>query len=112
MVQYKFAHVGLPNATPEAANALADVLRDLFGFPSFALPASTMATENIELLHSGTRPHLGIYTSDIDAAVRELRDKGVTFDEKSAAYRGGQLVSIFMAEDFGGIQIHLVQKRG
>nr|WP_243681170.1 hypothetical protein [Lacticaseibacillus manihotivorans] len=49
-------------------------------------------------------------TPDLEAAVAELKGKGFEFNQDTAAYNDdGKLKNIYLAGEFGGFAIHILQ---
>jgi 2-dehydro-3-deoxyphosphogluconate aldolase/(4S)-4-hydroxy-2-oxoglutarate aldolase len=60
----------------------------------------------------GEKGHIAIKTNYIDRAVAYLESKGFEFDMDTAKLDGkGNLVAVYMKDDFGGFALHLVQKK-
>ena len=51
-------------------------------------------------------------TADLEAAVAELKEKGFSFNQDTAAYsEDGKLKNIYLAGEFGGFAIHIMQRK-
>ena len=49
-------------------------------------------------------------TPDLESAVAELKEKGFSFREETAAYDdAGKLKNIYLAGEYGGFAIHILR---
>ena len=57
----------------------------------------------------GTNGHIAMRTDNLDAAVAELKEKGYDFRMETAAYNeDGSLKNIYLAGEYGGFAIHIL----
>lgn len=115
MLGYTLAHVGI-NARDEAeALRTAALLEGMFGFARKDGSSSVFAGSVVELMKSpylGTHGHLAVSTNSIVRAVYHLEKAGVKFNQESARYDAkGKLTAIYLAEEFAGFAVHLLQKK-
>ena len=113
-VTYEFAHLGINNDTSEEAKDTAELLLKLFGFKNYDIGNSIFSSGAFELLKSqlkGTNGHIGIYTNDMNLAIKDLESKSVQLDYDTLQKKpDGQLVSIYLKDEIGGYAFHLLQK--
>ena len=115
-MNHKFAleHVGINCANPEEAAELAQLLSTLFNLNPRHGNKSEFAGTYFECMKEpflGTNGHIAMRTADLTAAVEELKAKGFSFNMDTAAYNDeGKLKNIYLAGEFGGFAIHILQK--
>ena len=57
------------------------------------------------------RVTVGMRTDDLTAAVEELKEKDYEFNMDTAAYdENGRIKNVYLAGEFGGFAIHIMQK--
>ncbi len=82
-IKYKIKHIGVNTNSSEEAAELANALCHIFGFPyGPECDASIFAGPLIEVMrHSnlGAYGHIALQTEDVEAAMRDLSSKGITF---------------------------------
>lgn len=73
-----------------------------------------MVGSEFEVLKSngrGKNGHIAILANNVERAIYHLSAKGIKFDEDSAIYKAdGNRKVIYLAEEFGGFAIHLLEK--
>ena len=73
-----------------------------------------MVGSEFEVLKSngrGKNGHIAILANNVERAIYHLSAKGIKFDEESAIYKAdGNRKVIYLAEEFGGFAIHLLEK--
>ncbi|MFF0911574.1 hypothetical protein ACFWZW_12850 [Microbacterium enclense] len=111
---FELAHVGINNADATDAQELADLLCLMFNLDPRHGKKSEFAGTFFECVKSqylGTHGHIGMATVDLPSAVEELTGKGFGFNAETAAYfDDGRLQNIYLAGEFGGFAIHVMQK--
>lgn len=111
---FELAHVGINNADADEAQRLCDLLCLMFNLDARAGKKSEFAGTFFECVRSpylGTHGHIGMATADLASAVEELSGKGFAFDDATAAhFDDGRLQNIYLAGEFGGFAIHVMQK--
>lgn len=111
---FELLHVGINNNSPEEATELANLLCALFNLTPRHGGKSEFAGSYFECMKMpflGTNGHIAMGTDDLTAAVEELKEKGYTFNMDTAAYNdAGKLKNIYLAGEFGGFAIHILQK--
>ena len=113
-MEYKLAHIGINTNSPEEASELARTLCDLFALTPKHGNKSEVAGTIVECMKSpflGKNGHIALKTADLETAVEELKSKGYSFNEATAAYaENGKLKNIYLNDEFGGFAIHLMQE--
>lgn len=113
MLHFHLAHVGVNTANTSEALAVAGRLAGLFGFASREGASSVFAADSVELMKApylGQHGHLAIGVSSLSRGRAYLAAQGCRFREDSAKYNtAGELVAIYLEEEFAGFALHLVQ---
>lgn len=113
-VIYCFAHMGINCNAPGEAAELAETFRRIFGFPGFDIGNSVIVGGPFEIVKQNGRGrfgHIGIETDDVEAAVKDLEERGIELVRESAQQDAeGRLVSIYLKEEIGGFAVHLLRK--
>lgn len=112
--KFELEHIGITNHSPEEAEKLAGLLSMMFNLTPRHGEKSEFAGDCFECMKApflGTNGHIALRTPDLTAAVEELKAKGFAFNMDTAAYSGdGRLKNIYLAGEFGGFAIHILQK--
>lgn len=113
-LEFEVLHVGINQSSREEALKSAELLKNLFGFDKTETPISYFSSSHIEIMKhngAGTYGHIAVGTNDIEAARKYLEQRGVEFDEDSAAYtEDGKLRLIYLKKKIAGFAFHLLQK--
>ena len=110
---YEIAHVGINMPDGDSALALAADLNKAFGLPVKDGNSSVFASSGIEIVKSmylGTNGHIAIRTNNVPLAIAALEQKGYAVVPETAKYKNGKMIAIYLAGEFGGFAIHLLQK--
>ena len=110
---FEVVHVGINMPDAEAALSLAGELNKAFDMPVKDGNSSVFASTGVEIMKSpylGTNGHIAIRTNNINLAVSVLERKGYAVLADSAKYKNGKLVAVYLAGEFGGFALHLLQK--
>ena len=110
---FEVVHVGINMPDAEAALSLASELNKAFDMPVKDGNSSVFASSGVEIMKSpylGTNGHIAIRTNNINLAVSVLERKGYAVLADSAKYKNGKLVAVYLAGEFGGFALHLLQK--
>jgi 2-dehydro-3-deoxyphosphogluconate aldolase/(4S)-4-hydroxy-2-oxoglutarate aldolase len=114
MNTFELAHVGINNPDEAAAQELCDLFCLMFNLDPRQGKKSAFAGTFFECVRSqylGTHGHIGMVTADLPAAVAELTEKGFGFDQETAAHLDdGSLQNIYLAGEFGGFAVHVMQQ--
>jgi 2-dehydro-3-deoxyphosphogluconate aldolase/(4S)-4-hydroxy-2-oxoglutarate aldolase len=113
MLNIKLAHVGINEASEEAARGVAANLAGLLRLDVTKDGNNSVFVDKyVEVMKSpylGKNGHIGFTTSSVERAVRYYKALGVAFNEESAKYsQSGKLNAIYFKEELGGFAIHLV----
>ncbi|HAN44014.1 MAG TPA: 2-dehydro-3-deoxyphosphogluconate aldolase [Ruminococcaceae bacterium] len=115
MLGFEITHVGINAENADKAMAIANLFSAAFNFPIKDGNSSVFAGSLIEVMKKpflGANGHIAISTNHVGRAVAHLKQKGVKFNEETAKYDAkGKLTVIYLAEEFGGFAVHLVQKK-
>ena len=97
----------------EEALALAELLAGMFNLAPRHGQKSEFAGPYFECMKApfhGKNGHIAMQTPDLESAVAELREKGFSFREETAAYDdAGKLKNIYLAGEYGGFAIHILR---
>ena len=110
---FSFAHMGVNMPSEEASAALAEQFLTAFGFAVKTGASSNFAGAEIEIMkrpYLGKNGHIAIGTPDMEAAMEYLTGLGYTFDKETAKYKDGEMIAIYLEQDFGGFAVHLLRK--
>lgn len=112
----EIAHIGINSENEEDAMKTANMLSLLLGKPiEKDTPKSAFVTSEFEVMKSkgpGKCGHIAVYTNNVERAIYHLGKRGVKFNEESATYNAdGTRKFIYLAEEYGGFGIHLMQKK-
>ncbi|MBR1738422.1 MAG: bifunctional 4-hydroxy-2-oxoglutarate aldolase/2-dehydro-3-deoxy-phosphogluconate aldolase [Firmicutes bacterium] len=113
MLGFEVAHVGINTADENAAKELAAKFNKLFNFPIKDGNSAVFASSGIEVrkqMFRGKNGHIAIKTNYIDRAVRYIEFMGGVIDEQDKTIKNGKLTACYLKGDFGGFDLHLVQK--
>jgi len=112
--EFELVHVGINTANAEEAAKLANLLSLVFNLEPRHGQKSEFAGPYFECMKApflGANGHIAMRTADLGAAVEELKEKGFGFNMDTAAYtEDGRLKNIYLAGEFGGFAIHILQK--
>lgn len=114
-VTYEIAHVGINVENEESALLLAKLLAATFDLQTKDMSKSVFAGglfECMKLPNRGTKGHIGLFASDLSAALRRLEAKGVHFsyDDTLMHNLDGSIKNIYLRDEIGGFAIHIMQK--
>ena len=104
-------HPAYENA--EEALALVELLAGMFNLAPRHGQKSEFAGPYFECMKApfhGKNGHIAMQTPDLENAVAELKEKGFSFREETAAYDdAGKLKNIYLAGEYGGFAIHILR---
>lgn len=110
---FTLAHVGVNTENAEEALALAELLAGMFNLAPRHGQKSEFAGPYFECMKApfhGKNGHIAMQTLDLESAVAELKEKGFSFREETAAYDdAGKLKNIYLAGEYGGFAIHILR---
>ncbi len=112
IIKYSIKHIGVNTNSSEEAAELANVLCHVFGFEyGPECDASIFAGPLVEVMrHSnlGLHGHIALQTDDVEAAMKDLSLKGITFrPELVRRDESGKVYFAYLEQEFGGFAIHL-----
>ena len=111
---FELAHVGVNCRDDGDAERLARLFCSLFDMEYKPGNITAFAGAAIEC-GAGLpmdRHHIAIATNSIERALFQLESKGAAFARDSAKFDpGGRLLAIYLEGDFGGLAVHLLQKK-
>ena len=116
MLGLEIGHIGINHENEEQAKATAQMLALLMGKDIERESAKGMFVgSQFEIMKSmgpGKCGHIAILTNNVERAIYHLGAKGIKFNEESATYNDdGTRKFIYLAEEYGGFGIHLIQKK-
>ena len=116
MLGLEIGHIGINSENEEEAKKTAEMLSMLLGKPlDKDTPKSVFVTSEFEVMKSkgpGKCGHIAVLTNNVERAIYHLGLRGVKFNEESATFNAdGSRKFIYLAEEFGGFGIHLMQKK-
>ena len=109
---YRIKHIGINNPDDETATAVATQLSALFGLPFEENSARHIFVGSLfevkKTMTRGKYGHIAMQTDDVEAAMEDLRSKGVTFDERSYRYdENGHIIYAYLNTEIAGFGFHL-----
>ena len=110
---FEVVHVGINMPDADAALDLGKTLNKAFGFGVKDGNSSVFASSGVEIMKSmylGTNGHIAIRTNSVPLAISALEQKGFAVLPETAKYKNGKMIAIYLAGEFGGFAIHLLQK--
>lgn len=116
MLNLAVGHIGINNENEEEAKKTAQMLSMLMGKDVERESAKGMFVgSEFEIMKSkgpGKCGHIAILTNSVERAIYHLSNRGVKFNEESATYNDdGTRKFIYLAEEFGGFGIHLIERK-
>ena len=116
MLGLEIGHIGINSADEAEAKKTAQMLSLLMGKEIEKESAKGMFVgSQFEIMKSngpGKCGHIAVLTNNVERAIYHLSKKGVKFNEESATFNDdGTRKFIYLAEEFGGFGIHLLQRK-
>lgn len=112
--KFELEHIGINTPNAEEAEKLAQLLSMMFNLEPRHGQKSEFGGPCFECMKTpflGTNGHIAMRTTDLTAAVGELKEKGFSFRMDTAAYTDdGSLKNIYLDGEYGGFAIHIMQK--
>ncbi len=111
-ITYKLKHIGINCENEGKAAELAKLLCFLFNMePGPENDSHIFVSNTFEVMkHSkiGKHGHIALQTDDVEAAMEDLKEKGIRFNEKTIRRNAeGRIIFIYLADDIAGFSIHL-----
>ena len=114
MLGFKLLHVGVNNASEEAAASDSAKFATLLGQDVKVGNSSMFVGSLIEMMKNpgrGTNGHICIQTNYLDRAIYHLEKRGFVFDESSFKYNDkGELTVAYLKDEIAGFAVHFNQK--
>ncbi|ASE35519.1 hypothetical protein OWI79_02390 [Mammaliicoccus sciuri] len=111
--QFELEHIGINTDNQSEALELANTLSEIFNLHPRHGQKSEFAGKYFECMKSpylGRNGHIAMRTSNLEEAVKELKEKGIKFNTDTAAYDDHErLKNIYIDQEFGGFAIHILQ---
>lgn len=115
MLGFSLAHIGINCDNGSEAESVAKLFCMAFGLEYKPGNSSIFAGTAVEVMKTkfyGKNGHIGFSTNSAHRAAAYLRRQGIRLNEESARYDDkGRLQFIYLAEEFGGFGVHIVQKK-
>ena len=104
--------MGINHDTAEEARTLVTELSWLFGLNAGKEGSlGTFVGTLFEVMKpggKGTRGHIALQTEDVELAMSDLSEKGITFMESSIRRNAeGKIIFVYLEQEFSGFAIHL-----
>ncbi len=113
-IKYELAHVGINAQNPEEAQSIVSLFAAMFNLQPREGSSSVFvgtAAEIMKTPYLGKNGHIGMYTADCEAAVKDLESRGFEVDMSTARYRpDGTLNAVYLKQELGGFALHIVRK--
>ena len=108
-------HIGVNCRDEKEATETAALFALIFDLKTREIEKSVFADPYFECMKApgrGTMGHIALAAADLEEAVRELTDKGFSFDPQTRAYNeNGKLRNIYLADEIAGFAVHIMQAR-
>ena len=116
MLGFEVGHIGINHENAEKAKTTAQMLSLLMGQSIERESEKGMFVgSEFEVMKSqgpGKCGHIAILTNNVERAIYHLGKKGIKFNDESATFNAdGTRKFIYLAEEFGGFGIHLLQRK-
>lgn len=116
MLGLEVGHIGINHENAEKAKTTAQMLSLLMGQSIERESEKGMFVgSEFEVMKSqgpGKCGHIAILTNNVERAIYHLGKKGIKFNDESATFNAdGTRKFIYLAEEFGGFGIHLLQRK-
>lgn len=112
--KFELEHIGINTQNAQQAAELAELLSGMFNLEPRHGQKSEFGGSYFECMKApflGANGHIAMRTPDLEAAVAELKEKGVGLRMETAAYfDDGKLKNVYLDGEFGGFAIHIMQK--
>ena len=116
MLGLEIGHIGINHENADEAMKTANMLTLLTGKPiERESEKGLFVSSEFEVMKfkgPGRCGHIAVNTYSVDRAVYHLSKRGIKFNEESATFNDdGTRKFIYLAEEFGGFGVHLLQKK-
>ncbi len=111
-VTYRLKHVGINCENEAEAKKLVSLLCHLFNMETgHENDTHTFVSTAFEVMNHnqiGTHGHIALQTDDVEAAMKDLASKGITFKENTIRRNEeGKITFIYLDGDIAGFSFHL-----
>lgn len=114
MLSFSIKHVGINTNDENEAKSVASTYSRLFNLEYKEGNSSIFAGKDIECLkkpYLGKNGHICIGTNNVDRAIYNLTNKGVSFLEETRSLdEKGNTKNIYLKDEIGGFAIHIMKK--
>jgi len=114
MLGFEFAHIGINMPCGKDAFALSDRFERYFGFTQKIGNSSIFAGPHIEIrkeIGEGSNGHIAVKTNSVLRAAEYLKRMGLKTNDSSVKKSAeGDILAVYLTDEFGGYAIHLLQK--
>ena len=114
MLGFSIKHIGINTENEEEAQKVAMRYSTLFNLEYKPGNSSIFAGKDVECLKKpflGKNGHICIGTNNVERAIYNLTNKGVTFNEATRSLdEKGNTKNIYIDEEIGGFAIHIMKK--
>lgn len=113
LLGYEITHVGINSSDADNSMGICKQFDEAFDFGVKEGNSSNFSTSAIEVMKNrylGTNGHLAVKTNRVDIAIAELAKRGFQVDMKTAKYKNGRIIAVYLNCEIGGFAIHLLQK--
>lgn len=113
--RYTLKHIGFNTPDESAANSLTDTLCALFHVErARETPVSIFTDSLFEIMKyddpatRGIHGHIALQTDDVEGAMADLAEKGITFQQDTIKRDSrGRVCFVYLEQQVGGFAIHL-----
>ena len=111
-IDYRIKHIGINCGNDMQAQQLLGQLIQFFGVERGREDQAKVFAGNIfELMKSsdvGTYGHIALQTNDVELAMKDLAERGITFREETIRKNEeGKFIFAYLTQEFGGFAFHL-----
>lgn len=113
LLGFEFDHMGINESSKENSLKFAEAFEAMFGLKPQYGNSSNFAGNFMEVTNSigyGEHGHIGIKTNHLARAIHYLASMGVGINPETAKYKGDKMVAVYLAEEFAGFAVHLVER--
>ena len=110
--RYTLKHIGINNPDAASADAMTDLLCSLFNVErARETPVSYFTDTLFEIMkhpNRGDYGHFALQTDDVEGAMADLAQRGITFQEDTIRRdENGKVNFVYLQQQIGGFAIHL-----
>lgn len=113
LYNFELVHIGINTNSEQDSENLSNRLAFLFNLKIRQGTKSNFSGEIFECLKSnylGKNGHIALGVHNLEGAMKELEQKGVTFNMDTIQYNvDGKVKNIYINEEFEGFAIHIME---